>query len=194
MLNIIENNSLCSRIYLSIALFFLATASNSYACTPRGHIKFHNATKMPISITAFRVEDPFSKEREKCIKREKEDRKEKRKLTPCYLRVIEDKTIVVNPGKTTSGVCWSKSKKYRGLNYNIKLLRRVELSFKHNNHVVSGPILIMNPKHGGTTLDYSNKVIKHGGNQSVITSVGCSSNAIICTVDFKMNRKTDSWL
>ena len=189
MLKIMENNSLCSRICLTIALFFLVTASNGYACTPRGHIKFHNRTKIPITVTAFRMKDPFSPEHKKCIEQVQEDNKKKRKVTRCDLKHIKSNVIVVKPGKTTSGICWSERKKYRGIYHNIKELMNFTTSFNHNNNVLSGPSLKVGIDHISTVDDYSGKIDFHLGNQSVIRSVGCSSFSLICTVDFKMNKK-----
>ena len=189
MLNIIENNSLYSRIYLIIALFFLVTASNGYACNPRGHIKFHNRTKIPITVTAIRKEDRFSPEHKKCLEQAQEDKKKKRKVRQCRLKQIKSNVIVVKPGKTTSGICWSERKKHGIKFYFIKELIYFKTSFNHNNNVLLGPVLKVSRNYFSTSEDNTGRIDFHLGNQSVIRSVGCSSFSLICTVDFKMNKK-----
>ena len=40
------------KIYFSVLLFFLVTGMDGYACDKKGHIKFHNYTHIPITVTA----------------------------------------------------------------------------------------------------------------------------------------------
>ena len=186
MLNIMENNSLCSRIYLTIALFFLVTASNGYACTPRGHVKFHNHTKIPITVTVFRAEDPFSDRRKKCLENARKNKKGK--VTDCYVKSIISNIIVVKPGKTTSGICWAERFKHGVFLSLKKRMKSFTTSFKYNNHEVSGPGGKVDFQFQGFhTSDYMTKIGKHTGDKSVITFSGCNHKRLICTVNFKMN-------
>ena len=79
------------KIYLSVLLFFLVTGMDGYACDKKGHIKFHNYTHTPITVTAF--------------------------LTKDYKKVYPEIKIV-RPKTTSGGICWYSKK--HGYMYKFK--------------------------------------------------------------------------
>ena len=187
----IKKSTLCKKIHLTIILFFLAAASNSYACTPRGHIKFHNHTKIPITLTVFRYEDPSGDEHKKCV--ELARKMKKWPIILCPLKKIVSDIIIIEPGKTTSGICWVEREKSKGIFYFKKRVSHFNTSFKHNNRVVSGPGGIVDFQDFFLYFaDYFTRVGEYTGDQSIITFSGCKLLSLICTVDFKMKKKTNS--
>ena len=104
-----KHHFLLKKIQMIIILFSLIAASNSYAgCMPRGHIKFHNRTSFPITITIFKTLEG-----------------DVHKGYPTYHDVI-----TVQPHKTISGKCWSRTVKAKNKEWLHYVIRHFETPFR----------------------------------------------------------------
>ena len=97
------------KIYLSVLLFFLVTSMDGYTCDSDGHIKFHNHTDIPITVTLSRKEIHSNSKNKKIRFEEK----------------------IVPAKKTSGGTCW--------YSYDYGRLIYFKTSFKYKDEIVQGP-------------------------------------------------------
>ena len=154
---------LSETIYMVSVLFFVMSISilitNTHACSPYGHIKIRNNTKIPISVTT-------------CRQKMKKTHCKKDNKKTCHKKLEwRIKKLNIKPHSTSETICWSEK--------NMKLVD-LKTSFMRNNVREDGPhIFVENYKR---ILSWLSGEVQNGGSQNYLRSRGCEIKNNVCAV------------
>ena len=176
----IELHPVLIKTSLLITSFYLAAIPGIHACTPQGHITFHNESSYPIKLIITRA----LKKEVACltVKKEKWSKKQK-KLCSGAINYRHD-TINISPENKAKGICQEKNG-YR--------IATTETIFMKDGSEQKGPYMISRHYESNILNTYILSRLHHEGNQKYITSSGCASIAFfspsVCSVYFRMANK-----
>ena len=168
---------LLKKIYL-YAIPCCLMITEIHACTPKGHIVFHNNTWSTLHLKIQRISDKHID----CFLKAKNSWSEKQEKA-CSKIQYKNEMITLAPKHSTKGICWNQDK-----------MRLIEFSTTYTNlgKTHAGPGGLISKYVSSLNKKTMQGAVNHQGDQTLIKSSGASKNTAVLktqNVNFDMSTK-----